>query len=154
MRQAGQPAPLGMPVRAQRETGMRGRPHLAGPFPAEVTDVVDGDTVEVRVTIWLGQEITTRLRLRGIDAPELGTDCAEEYRLARAARERLMELIEGEPMRVADVGLDKYGGRVVGRLIFAGGEDVGAILAQEGYARLYEGGRRESWCEPVLSARR
>ena len=155
VRQASTPPPI---VTAERHgTGRaqtRGRHHLPGPFPAEITDVVDGDTVEVRVTVWLGQEITTRLRLRGIDAPELASACPDEYRLAREARERLAELVAGEPIRVADVGLDKYGGRVVGRLLFASGEDVGQILAQEGYARLYDGGRRDSWCEPVLSARR
>lgn|GEM_PF-1553387 len=140
--------------RTTAPASLRARPHLPGPLPAEVVGVVDGDTVEVRVTVWLGQEVTTRLRLRGIDAPELASDCAEERHLARAARDRLSELIDGEVLRVADIGLDKYGGRVVGRLLFASGEDVGAILAQEGFALTYDGGRREGWCGPRVTAGR
>ena len=98
--------------------------------------------------------ITTRLRLRGIDAPEIGSDCGEGRTLAQASRARRAELIDGEAGRIADVGQDKYGGRVVGRLIFATGEDVGAVLASEGLVLAYDGGRREGWCGPKISARR
>ena len=41
------------------------RMRLPGPFPAEVLGVIDGDTFEARVTIWLGHEVTTRVRLLG-----------------------------------------------------------------------------------------
>ena len=44
---------------------------IEGPVPAIVTRVIDGDTIEVRVQIWLEQEILVRIRLAGIDAPEL-----------------------------------------------------------------------------------
>ena len=33
---------------------------LAGPIPARVLAVIDGDTIEVQARIWLGQEINTR----------------------------------------------------------------------------------------------
>jgi hypothetical protein len=47
------------------------RPDLPGPIPAELVRVIDGDTIEVRARIWLDLDLTTRVRLAGIDAPEL-----------------------------------------------------------------------------------
>ena len=44
---------------------------LAGPFQAEVLRIIDGDTVVVRVHVWPGLFQTTRVRLRGFNAPEL-----------------------------------------------------------------------------------
>ncbi len=38
---------------------------------AQVLHVIDGDTFEARVHLWQGLDITTRIRLRGVDAPEL-----------------------------------------------------------------------------------
>ena len=60
---------------------------MPGPIPAEILDVLDGDTIAVRATIWLGQAVETHVRLSGIDAPELRAHCAEEKEKAEAARD-------------------------------------------------------------------
>src|SRR6185312_332928 len=39
--------------------------------PADVLRVIDGDTFEARVHVWPGLDITTKVRLRGVDAPEM-----------------------------------------------------------------------------------
>lgn len=62
---------------------------LVGPVSAVVERVVDGDTVDVRAHIWLGQTLTVRVRIDGVDAPETRSDCADERRLAAAARDYL-----------------------------------------------------------------
>ena len=49
--------------------------------------MIDGDTIVVRARIWLGQEVETRVRLAGADAPELNGGCEVERRLARRARD-------------------------------------------------------------------
>ncbi len=46
---------------------------LAGPYTAIVERVIDGDTLAVRVPVWIGQELTVLVRVRGIDAPERRT---------------------------------------------------------------------------------
>ncbi|MFC5354802.1 thermonuclease family protein [Azospirillum himalayense] len=46
-------------------------PALPGPIPAEVLEVLDGDTLLVRATIWLGQVVETHIRVDGLDAPEI-----------------------------------------------------------------------------------
>jgi micrococcal nuclease len=51
---------------------------LRSGHPAEVVRVIDGDTLEARVRIWPGMDVTTRVRLRGIDAPELHARCEGE----------------------------------------------------------------------------
>ena len=58
---------------------------LAGPVPALVTQVIDGDTLQVRARIWLGHEVATRVRLADIDAPESSAACPRARRLAGEA---------------------------------------------------------------------
>jgi endonuclease YncB( thermonuclease family) len=130
------------------------RHRLAGTYDAEILRVIDGDTVEARVIIWFGQEVTTRIRLAGIDAPEAKGACADERRLALAAQERLRQLVEGRPVRLAALSGDKYFGRVVAELHTPGGIEVGRRLMAEGLAVPYEGRRRTGWCAlPNLSSR-
>src|SRR3954466_14992994 len=86
---------------------------MLGSHPAEVLRVLDGDTFEARVRVWPGMEITTKVRLRGIDAPELKARCPEERSKAEAAREGLRAMLDEADIAITRVSLDKYGGRVV-----------------------------------------
>jgi endonuclease YncB( thermonuclease family) len=115
-------------------------------YPAQVLRVVDGDTFEARVSVWPGLEITTKVRLRGIDAPELRARCTDEQAKAQAARAALVALLGEGAVAVSQVTLDKYGGRVVADASTRRTPDVAAALLAAGHARPYGGGRRESWC--------
>lgn len=119
---------------------------LPGPVPAEVVGVVDGDTIDVRARIWLGQEVRTRVRIAGIDAPELRGACVEEKARARAARTRMEALVGGGTVVLRDIRLGKYAGRVVARVETAGGREFGALLLEEGLARPYGAARAAAWC--------
>ena len=123
---------------------------LYGFYPAEVLRVIDGDTVEMRVAIWLGQDVTTQVRMRGIDAPELRARCGEERTRAEAAKTRLEALLKTGALYLTDVGYDKYGTRVVARIVDATSADLGATLVSEGLARPYAGGKRAGWCEGAV----
>lgn len=120
---------------------------LAGPVPARVVEIVDGDTLVVRARIWLGHDVETRVRLAGIDAPELKGKCPRERSLARAARAFLAARLDGASVMLRDVRYGKYAGRVLARLETAADGDIGAALLAAGLARPYEGRRRLSWCE-------
>jgi endonuclease YncB( thermonuclease family) len=122
------------------------REELAGPIPAEIVEVIDGDTVKLRAHIWLGQEVETAVRLAGINAPELRGDCDAERRLAAAARDYLVTLLAGGAVSLRDIAYDKYGGRVVAQVSDATGRDLGTALIAAGYARPYDGGKRAAWC--------
>jgi endonuclease YncB( thermonuclease family) len=117
-----------------------------GAYAAEVLRVLDGDTFAARVRLWPGLDITTKVRLRGIDAPEMKARCREERNLAEAARDALKAiLVEGE-LTVLRVDLDKYGGRVVADAATTRTPDVSQALVAQGLARAYAGGRRQGWC--------
>jgi endonuclease YncB( thermonuclease family) len=112
----------------------------------EVVRVIDGDTFEARVHLWPGLYTTTRVRLRGIDAPELKARCGEERAKAEAARDALRAMLDQGEVGIARVTLDKYGGRVVADASTHATPDVSGAMLQAGLARAYSGGRRESWC--------
>jgi endonuclease YncB( thermonuclease family) len=107
---------------------------LRSGHPATVLKVMDGDTFEARVAIWPGMEITTKVRLRGIDAPEM---------IARDALARM--LAEGD-VGISRIGQDKYGGRVDADVSTRATRDVSAQLLAAGAVRRYDGGRRQGWC--------
>lgn len=114
--------------------------------PAEVLRVLDGDTFEARVHLWPGLDVTTRVRLRGIDAPELRARCVEERGKAEAARDALAALLDQGEVGISRVTLDKYGGRVVADASTSTTPDVSAAMLTAGLVRPYDGGRRRSWC--------
>jgi endonuclease YncB( thermonuclease family) len=123
-------------------------------YPAEVLRVIDGDTFEARVRIWPGQDVTTRVRLRGIDAPEMRARCLDEERGALAARDALAAILAQGGVGVSKVGPDKYGGRIVAAASTRKTADVSGALLAAGLARPYDGGRREGWCGESARASR
>ncbi len=133
-------------VEETRRPGTRRGPDAILRQPAEVLRVIDGDTFEARVRLWPGLEMTTRVRLRGIDAPELKSACADEFSRARMAREALEALLAEGPVAIFNIGPDKYHGRVVADAQTPRTPDVSAALLAAGHARPYQGGRRGGWC--------
>ena len=121
---------------------------LAGPIPARVLSVIDGDTVEVRARVWLGHEVRTRVRLAGIDAPELRGKCAHETRLAAQARDFLTArlLVGPETVLLREVRYGKFAGRVLARVETTNGGDLGRDLVDAGLAVPYDGRTRPVWC--------
>lgn len=123
------------------------RESLNGPITAEVVRVIDGDTIEVLAHIWLGQNLKTRVRLVGLDTPELRGRCEQERVQARQARDLLTNhLSAGTTVTLHDVATGKYAGRVIARMVTDQGQDIGAVLVKAGLARPYDGGARASWC--------
>lgn len=133
-------------VREQTAPGLQELRLAAGGHPAEVLRVNDGDTFEARVHVWPGMQVTTKVRLRGIDAAEFRSQCAEEYRLASAARDALSRMLAEGGVTIGRVDFDKYGGRVVANAATRNTPDVSEALLKTGLVRAYDGGRRDGWC--------
>lgn len=112
----------------------------------EVVRVIDGDTFEARVHLWPGLEMTTRVRLRGIDAPEMRGACGGEVRMAEAAAEALRAQLADGDVTIFNIGPDKYNGRVVADASTRRTPSVSSALFASGHARQYQGGRRSGWC--------
>ena len=138
------PSPL------QRTTTSAG---FAGPLASEVLQIIDGDTFKARLQIWFGQEITTSIRVRGFDAPEVKGKCADETKAAAEATQMLRDILGSGPVTLHDIGPDKYFGRVVASVhvkLKDGVEtDVAQMMITAGMGRPYNGGTRGGWCEKV-----
>lgn len=119
---------------------------LPGPVRATVERVVDGDTLEVRAQIWLGQEVRVLARVAGIDTPELAGDCRLERALAARARDFVQRFASSGAVILRDIKQDKYGGRVVALVSDAQNRDLSGALIEAGLARRYAGGKRGGWC--------
>ena len=99
--------------------------------------VIDGDTFDHN-----GE----RIRIAGIDTPELNGRCAREIELARAARRRMRELLAAGPFELVPAGdrdVDRYGRKL--RDVVRDGRSIGDTLVAEGLAREWRGYRRP-WC--------
>ena len=114
--------------------------------PVDVVRTIDGDTFEALVHLAPGQDVMTRVRLRGIDAPELKAACSEELRLAEAATEALRDLLRQGEVAIYNIGPDKYQGRVVADVATRRSGNVAAVLMAAGHVRSYNGGHRDGWC--------
>jgi endonuclease YncB( thermonuclease family) len=97
--------------------------------PVMVRSVIDGDTIDVTT---IG-----RVRLLGIDAPEIGRGFDTSAPFGREARERLTRLILHRWVRLEQEGpaLDTYN-RHLAYVVTEDGQFVNATLVREGLARV------------------
>ena len=97
--------------------------------PVLVRSVIDGDTIDVTAV--------GRVRLLGIDAPEIGRGFDTSAPFGREARERLTTLILHRWVRIEQEGpaLDLYN-RHLGYVMTEDGTCVNTTLVREGLARV------------------
>ena len=118
---------------------------LKGPFPFELVDVIDGDTFRARVHIWLGQSVTVKVRLKGVDTPEMNGKCAAEKKLARQAKAFAEKWLKDNQVQLVNVHYGTYAGRVLATAHTDGGTSLSAALLSANLAKPYRG-RRAQWC--------
>jgi len=116
----------------------------------KVTSVYDGDTVTMDVLVWKNQTVEAKLRLKGIDTPEMRGKCQAEKDLAIKARDFLRELVLDKLTILRAIPYEgkadgKYG-RIIGTLLTPTNKNINQMLVDEGLARPYDGGKREGWC--------
>lgn len=108
-------------------------------YRATVAHVVDGDTIDVRIDLGFNVDTRERLRLLGIDAPELSTPAG------KMARDRLIEkLPEHTEVTVQTFKApgDKYG-RWLANVVMQGGQSVSDWMLGAGLAKPYDGGAKK-----------
>lgn len=111
----------------------------------DVIRTIDGDTFLARLHQRDGRDLVVRVRLRGIDAPELKASCQEELDKAEAAARALRDLLGQGGVTITNLGPDKYG-RVLADVATTRTANVSAALLAGGFARSYDGGHRDGWC--------
>lgn len=118
-------------------------------YQAEVARVIDGDTVAVMVRVWPSVLIEARIRIIGIDTPELRGKCQAERERAKAAKEYVQAMLPvGARVTLRNVKADKYAGRHDAEIWTAKNQSIGELLIGEGLARRYDGEARQGWCLP------
>ena len=109
---------------AQRDAARPPRQDLVGPHvEARVVRIADGDTLEA---IPVGESRPIRIRLQGVDAPELG----EVF--SREAMALVRSLLFDQRVRVEGHDIDRYG-RLIARII-RGDADASVNLVRAGLA--------------------
>jgi len=104
-----------------------------GPYKGVVDLVHDGDTVNVRLDVGFDLTVYARVRVAGINAPELATDAG------KTARDYARTLLHpGDAVTVVSHGWDKYGGRIEGDIVYGGLDFAGAMIAA-GHAVVWDG---------------
>lgn len=132
---------------------------IPGPVPAEIIEIIDGDTIAVRARIWPGQFVETRVRLRGVDTPETRRPGCEAERAAGGRASLFTQAwlstdppgdAEGAESAAAgftlhDVDLGSFAGRVIARIERVDGADLSTALMEAGLAAEY--GEDGPWCD-------
>lgn len=122
---------------------------INGPVAAQIIRVIDGDTLMVAARPWPQQIMEAYVRLRGIDAPEMHSQCPSVKIAAEQARQALEKLAgEGANIQLTEISGDKYFGRILANVQLENGHDAAQDLLLAGYAQPYDGGRkRQVPCE-------
>ena len=120
---------------------------------AEVIQATDGDTVRIRVPHFPPPFDTLPLsvRVKGVDCPETGVRarCEAERKWGETAKAYTRtQLADRGSVRVEVCSWDKYGGRVLGDLLFPGDVRLSSLLIETHNAVAYSGrGPRMRWCD-------
>ena len=107
-------------------------------YRAKVLNVVDGDTIDVEFDLGFDTYRNERIRLTGIDTPEIRTRDLEEKHRGLCAKERVVELILGKEVTIRTIKdkTEKYG-RYLGEVILEDGVSLNNLLVVEGLAKFY-----------------
>jgi len=117
--------------------------HSDVPYVVEkVANIYDGDTMTI-----VHEGEMQRVRLRGIDTPELSEPkCERERELARAAKEFTVEQLRRAhtvSLVNIDPNEDRYGRWIA--TVLVDGVSLNDLIVVEGHGRVWRG-RRENWC--------
>lgn len=112
---------------------------------AQLIRVLDGDTIEVIVNLGVREMVPLRMKVRlsGIDAPEIHSLNEAEKRAGNYVKKRLEQMLKGD-LTVEFSGWDKFGGREIG-IVYANGVNVNNVLLEKGFVRAYGGEKKRPW---------
>jgi len=107
-----------------------------GPYRAIVRHIIDGDTLDLLVSVGFNTYIYLTVRVRLIDTPELNSRDDAQRTRAQAARDFLATNLApiGSPVVVATFKDRQTFGRYVADITLADGRDLAAEVIAAGHA--------------------
>ena len=126
-------------------------------YVKKVTNVVDGDTIDVDIDLGFSISFSSRVRLAGIDTPESRTSDKAEKVLGLESKEYLKSKIKDAKSVVIKTekmdSSEKYG-RILGWVYLDGSDvSVNEQMISEGYAWGYMGETKIKDFEALAKAR-
>jgi len=130
-------------------------------YDCKVLDIYDGDTITVAYYLEGFNYVKSNIRLMGIDTPELKGEQrnmginARNYLIKlltnvnidkEYTRKEIRQLINNSNENIINVlflDFDKYGRPLA--TLYKNGNNINGILVKEGYAKQYNGGKKEQW---------
>ena len=104
-------------------------------YAAKITNVVDGDTVDVSIDLGFKIEHHLRVRLNGIDAAE------KQWPRGKRTKDILIASLLGRDVKVTTYHPDKYG-RYLADVFLADGSSINEQLVTAGVVKAYAGDSR------------
>ena len=120
-------------------------------FIAKPCKIYDGDTFSV-IFDYKGELIKYRCRCFGYDTPEMrpsrkNPNRDHEKKLALAAKERIIELLEAHPSKLIKIeclDFDKYGRILIKAYNNVHDKSINEIMVEEGHGKWYDGGTKNT----------
>ena len=114
-------------------------------YEAELIRVVDGDTIDAKISLGFDVYVKKRIRFQGFNAPESRTRNLEEKKRGLAAKNRVIEILKENDNKflLKSHGVGKYG-RCLGEIFVEtlGDDSLQKTLINEGHGVEYNGGKR------------
>jgi endonuclease YncB( thermonuclease family) len=100
----------------------------------KVIKVFDGDTIKVK-----GLDLTFKIRLVGIDCPELGYKGRKDQAFSQRAKDYLSRLLDHKKVAIKAYGTDAYSRQLAE--VFADNKNMNLEMIKAGLAEVYKGRR-------------
>lgn len=114
-------------------------------YEAELIRVVDGDTIDAKISLGFDVYVKKRIRFQGFNAPESRTRNLEEKKRGLASKDRVIEILKENDNKflLKSHGVGKYG-RCLGEIFVEtlGDDSLQKTLINEGHGVEYNGGKR------------
>lgn len=120
-------------------------------YKAKCIKVIDGDTIDVDIDLGFNTHFQTRVRLAGIDTPELRAVNPLERQAAQQIRNYVKAAIEGRDIILKtykDPSEDKYGRYLA--MVYINEQNMNNSLVEMKYAKEYDGGKKIVWSDEEL----
>ena len=117
-------------------------------YRAKILRIIDGDTFEADINIFINLTARYHIRIADIDTAEINrSQCALERQAGKQAKIRLAELLPiNSIVTLAELEFDSFG-RIVSHVHHDVWGNIGTLLLAENHARPYDASIKNFWCE-------
>lgn len=114
-----------------------------------IKSIYDGDTITLKcMPNFKCKKNSLKVRIMGVDTPEIKGKCRKETELARKAKQFTVVFVRtsGDIVLSYDAYnmYDRYGRLLV--YLSVDGKDLSKSLIENNLGRIYDGGKRRGWC--------